>query len=122
MTDLETIAAALERLPPGGVAVLCTLMRVAGSAYRGPGARMLVLPDDTSVGAVSGGCLEKDLVAHAANVRAAPAPTHVAYDLTAGDDAPWGLNMGCRARLDLLLEPVSSAAPPAWLGAALAAA
>ncbi len=122
MTDLETVAAALERLPPGGVAVLCTLMRVEGSAYRGPGARMLVLPDDATVGAVSGGCLEHDLVAHAAKVRASLAATHIAYDLTAEDDAPWGLNMGCRARLDLLLEPLAAGTPPAWLAAALAAA
>jgi xanthine/CO dehydrogenase XdhC/CoxF family maturation factor len=121
MTDLETIAAALERLPSGGAAVLCTLMRVEGSAYRGPGARMLVLPDDTTVGAVSGGCLEKDLVAHAAKVRAAGVAAAVAYDLTAGDDAPWGLNMGCRARLDVLLEPLAAGAHPPWLVAALAA-
>jgi xanthine/CO dehydrogenase XdhC/CoxF family maturation factor len=83
---------------------------------------MLVLPDDTTVGAVSGGCLEKDLVAHAAKVRTSRSAAHVAYDLTAGDDAPWGLNMGCRARLDLLLEPVSGGPPPPWLAAALAAA
>jgi xanthine/CO dehydrogenase XdhC/CoxF family maturation factor len=121
VTDLETIAAALERLPRSGVAVLCTLMRVAGSAYRGAGARMLVLPDDTTVGAVSGGCLEKDLVAHAAKVRASGAATHVVYDLTADDDAPWGLNMGCRARLDLLLEPHTPGDPPSWLAAALEA-
>jgi len=122
MTDLEMIAAALGRLPAGGVAVLCTLMRVAGSAYRGAGARMLVLPDDGTVGAVSGGCLEKDLVAHAARVRSDGRACHVAYDLTAGDDAPWGLNMGCRAKLDLLLEPLAAGAPPAWLASALAAA
>jgi len=121
MTDLETIAAALERLPPGGVAVLCTLMRVEGSAYRGPGARMLVLPDDTTIGAVSGGCLEKDLVAHAATVRAELAAAPVTYDLTAEDDAPWGLNMGCRARLDLLLEPLAAGSPPPWLAAAIGA-
>lgn len=122
MTDLETIAAALGRLSEGGVAVLCTLMRVAGSAYRGAGARMLVLPDDSAVGAVSGGCLEKDLVAHAARVRAGDRAVPVAYDLTAGDDAPWGLNMGCRAKLDLLLEPVPAPYLPAWLGTALEAA
>jgi xanthine dehydrogenase accessory factor len=121
MTELDRLAAALERLPAGGVAVLASLLKVAGSAYRGPGARMLVLPDDTTLGAISGGCLEKDIVAHAAAVREARAPRLVFYDLTRDDDAPWGLNMGCAARLDVLLEPIAAGAMPDWLRAALAA-
>ena len=121
MTELDQLAAALERLAAGGVAVLASLLKVAGSAYRGPGARMLVLPDDTAVGAISGGCLEKDIVAHAARLRAARAPQLVSYDLTADDDAPWGLNMGCAAKLDVLLEPVEAGTIPDWLRAALAA-
>jgi xanthine/CO dehydrogenase XdhC/CoxF family maturation factor len=104
MTELETIAAALGPAG-GGVAVLATLLQVDGSAYRGPGARMVVRPDGGTVGAISGGCLEKDIQAHAESVRAAAAPKLVSYDLTRDDDAPWGLNMGCNARLDVLLEP-----------------
>ena len=104
MTELETIAAALGPAG-GGVAVLATLVQVDGSAYRGPGARMVVRPDGCSVGAISGGCLEKDIAAHAESVRTSAAPRLVQYDLTRDDDAPWGLNMGCQARLDVLLEP-----------------
>lgn len=104
MTELETIAAALGPAG-GGVAVLATLMQVDGSAYRGPGARMVVRPDGGSVGAISGGCLEKDIVAHAEAVRATLTPKLVSYDLTRDDDATWGLNMGCNARLEVLLEP-----------------
>ena len=115
MTELETLLAALE---PG--AVLATLMRVDGSAYRGPGARLLIKRDGTSVGAISGGCLEKDVVAHAEQVRAAGAPRLVSYDLTSDDDKPWGLNMGCNAVLDVLLEPCPAGAP-AWLGQLAAA-
>lgn len=104
MTELESIAAALGTAG-GGVAILATLMHVDGSAYRGPGARMLVLPDGRTCGAISGGCLEKDVVAHAAEVRSSLVPRSVAYDLTRDDDAPWGLNMGCNAKLEVLLEP-----------------
>lgn len=104
MTELETIAAALAT-SGGGVAVLATLMHVDGSAYRGPGARMVVHPDGSTVGAISGGCLEKDVVAHAERVRTEGTPRAVTWDLTRDDAAPWGLNMGCNAKLEVLLEP-----------------
>ena len=104
MTELESIAAALADTG-GGVAVLATLMQVDGSAYRGPGARMVVLPAGRTVGAISGGCLEKDIEAHAEAVRVSRRPKPVSYDLTRDDEAPWGLNMGCNAKLDVLLEP-----------------
>ncbi len=115
-SELERIAKALTTpsSPVGGgsgVPVLATLMSVAGSAYRGPGARMVVLGNDTTVGAISGGCLEKDVVAHAASARAAGRPSAVSYDLTGDDDAPWGLNMGCNAKLDVLLEPCERGVP-----------
>jgi xanthine dehydrogenase accessory factor len=117
VTELETLAAALAHR--GGGAVLATLVGVDGSAYRGPGARMLAFPDGTTVGAVSGGCLEKDIVAHAESVRANGKPTLVQWDLTHDDDAPWGLGMGCNARLEALLEPCP--AHPDWLAQLLEA-
>ena len=40
--------------------MLATVVRVVGSAYRRPGARMLLLSGGESVGVVSGGCLESD--------------------------------------------------------------
>lgn len=112
MTELETITAALAA--SGGGAVLATLVRVDGSAYRGPGARMVVLADGRAIGAISGGCLEQDVRAHAEQVRAAGRPRLVSYDLTRDDDAPWGLGMGCNARLDVLLEPCPGGVP-AWI-------
>lgn len=46
-------------------AVLVTVVKVEGSAYRQPGARMLILPDGQSVGMISGGCLEKHVIQRA---------------------------------------------------------
>lgn len=116
MTELERLAAALDgSSAAGGVPVLATLAAiVTGSSYREAGARMVVHPDDSSSGAISGGCLEKDVVAHAASVRTSLAPKRVAYDLTRDDDAPWGLAMGCAAKLSVLLEPCPGGAPE-WL-------
>ena len=112
MKELREIAAALADGPTAGTAVLVTLVRVSGSAYSGPGARMLVLPDGSIAGTFGAGCFEQDLVGHAERVRASGAPTTVAYDLTVDDDKPWGLGMGCRGKLDLLLEPVRMGTVP----------
>ena len=87
MTELESIAAALAT--GDGVSVLATLMHVDGSAYRGPGARMVVRADGTTIGAISGGCLEKDIIAHAGQVRAEGTARTILYDLTRDDATPW---------------------------------
>ena len=39
---------------------LATVVKVDGSSYRRPGARMLVTEDGEITGAISGGCLEGD--------------------------------------------------------------
>lgn len=46
-------------------AVLATVVRTEGSAYRKPGAMMLICADGRSVGMVSGGCLERHLIQRA---------------------------------------------------------
>jgi xanthine dehydrogenase accessory factor len=81
---------------------------------------MLIRKDGVSVGAISGGCLEKDVAAHAEQVRATAKPRLVTYDLTAEDDKPWGLGMGCNAMLDVLLEPLGAAVPEWLIGLARA--
>ena len=50
--------------------MLATLVRVEGSSYRRPGARLLVTADGRRIGAISGGCLEADLVERACGVLA----------------------------------------------------
>jgi xanthine dehydrogenase accessory factor len=116
MRELVEIIEALEHLPPhAGQAVLATLVKVAGSAYSGPGSRLLVLPDANVAGALGAGCFEKDLAGHAERIRSAGAPDLVTYDLTTDDDKPWGLGMGCHGKLDLLLELVPPGGPPEHL-------
>ena len=108
--DLLDIAAVRDRVRSDGPpSVLATVVKVTGSAYRGAGARLLVLGDDTLAGGVSGGCLEKDVVARAERLRKTGRAELVTYDLT--DDAPWGLGMRCGGRLQLLLEPLAAGFP-----------
>jgi xanthine/CO dehydrogenase XdhC/CoxF family maturation factor len=95
----------------GGSGVLASVVRAEGSTYRRPGARMLVLPDGHTVGVLSGGCLEGDLVEHARAVHATGEPALLRYDAAAGADVVWGLGLGCAGILELLLERVGAGSP-----------
>lgn len=87
--------------------MLGTVLGVEGSVYRGAGARMIVTTTAETIGAVSGGCLEADIVARAPDVLAAGRPELVRYDTRASDDVVLGLGLGCQGLIDLLLEPLS---------------
>ena len=96
--------AALQRREP---ALLATVIEVDGSTYRGAGARMVVRADGSTVGAVSGGCLEADIVARAMELMASGASDVVHYDTRASDDAVMGLGLGCQGVIDVRLESLA---------------
>jgi len=104
---LDTWSEASRR---GEAVVLATVVRVEGSAYRRPGARMLVTSAGQSAGIVSGGCLETDLAERAAEVLAGGAPRSVVYDMRSPDDLVWGLGAGCAGKVTVLLERISAGA------------
>ena len=111
MPELAAIATALGE--PGNLpAVLATLVRVEGSSYRRPGARLLVTADGRRIGAISGGCLEADLVERARGVLASGVAEAVTYDTTAENDLVWGVGLGCHGVVRVLLERID--APPTW--------
>ena len=49
--------------------VLATVVALDGSSYRRPGVCMLIREDDKMVGAVSGGCVEKEVSLKSSSVR-----------------------------------------------------
>ena len=105
MHELSTI---LERWREAGRdGVLATVVHVRGSAYRRPGARMLILEDGSRVGTISGGCLETDVVRkawwwtdHGATIRT--------FDNTR-EDAARDFGLGCNGVITVLLERVETA-------------
>ncbi len=110
MTTLPAIVDALSHAAASHEAVvLATVVRVVGSSYGGVGARMLVRVDGTTVGLVSGGCLESDLAEHARRVHTTGRAEVIAYDTRADDDAVWGLGLGCNGLIEVLLQPLSVA-------------
>jgi xanthine/CO dehydrogenase XdhC/CoxF family maturation factor len=116
-TSLELL---LEHAPTApGARVLATVVATAGSTYRKPGARMLIMSDGSYLGLLSGGCLEADLKLHAQQVLDDGVPRAVEYDMRGPDDILFGLGAGCEGAMRVLLEPADPGSPAA---AALAAA
>ena len=98
-------------LNAGSPAVLATVTRVEGSAYRRPGAKMLLDPDGGGAGSITAGCLEDEVRALAVDVLEAGEPRVETWDLT-GDDDVWGLGVGCNGVITVLLEPLSESYRP----------
>jgi xanthine dehydrogenase accessory factor len=57
----EIVGRVLNLASLGRRAALATVVDIAGSSYRRPGAKFLVEDDGRTLGGVSGGCLEADV-------------------------------------------------------------
>jgi len=115
--ELDRVLAALAGGQGGAAA---TVVAVAGSAYRRPGARAAYPAGGGGpVGTLAGGCVDADVAACAAEVASAGGrPRLVQLDLAAGD-GDWGWGAGCPGALEVFVEP---AGPLAAVAAEVAAA
>ena len=118
LDELTRAAARARAERPGVPLAVATLHGVDGSSYRQPGARLLVDAESRVLaGAVSGGCLEGDVAAHAPAVCASGLPLRLTYDLRDDLQTIWGFGAMCDGVAHLLLEPLGDGA---WLEAATA--
>jgi xanthine/CO dehydrogenase XdhC/CoxF family maturation factor len=108
LSELTQISTGIEELGDEEY-VLATVVAISGSTYRLPGAKQLLSLTRGSVGTVSGGCLDADLVRVAEEVIATGEARFISYDLTADDDEIWGFGLGCNGVTELLVEPPDSA-------------
>jgi xanthine/CO dehydrogenase XdhC/CoxF family maturation factor len=107
MKELKDIISAYDEAEKEGKqTALATVVHLEGSAYRRPGARMLVTEDGKLTGAISGGCLEGDALRKAQLVMVQKKPMLVTYDTTDEDDAKLGVGLGCNGIISILIEPV----------------
>ncbi|ARV62813.1 xanthine dehydrogenase [Nostocales cyanobacterium HT-58-2] len=88
----------------GQTAALATVVKVKGSTYRRPGARMLMTEDGCMTGSISGGCLEHDVFEHAKQVMVSGEPTLVKYDPEVAEEIIWSLGLGCNGAVHVLIE------------------
>ncbi|UII79602.1 XdhC family protein [Flagellimonas sp. CMM7] len=95
--ELKTIIQQYEkRRQLGDVAVLATVVALDGSSYRRPGVRMLIFENGDMVGAVSGGCVEKEVLRQAQSVFSNKVSKVMVYD--------GRYRLGCEGVLYILLE------------------
>jgi xanthine dehydrogenase accessory factor len=94
----------------GGTAGLATVVRTIASAPRSPGAAMVVSPDGTVAGSVSGGCVEAAVYELAGEVLQTGRPQLQRYGIT--DDDAFAVGLTCGGIIDVFAEPVSRASFP----------
>ena len=83
-------------------AVLCTLVGVEGGFSRSVGAQFAVRPDGSTVGDMTGGCLETALVAEAQDARATGQARSVRYGL----GSPYiDIRLPCGGGVDCFIDP-----------------
>jgi xanthine dehydrogenase accessory factor len=93
--------------------VVATVLRVEGSSYRRPGARMLVNMHGRVAGSISGGCLEKAVIAEAKRALLDGAPRVLAFDTSDQDDLALGASLGCQGKIWIGLEVLPANEP--WM-------
>lgn len=100
----EILKAYSEAKSAGKKTALATVVKVEGSSYRQPGARMLVTEDGLLTGAISGGCLEGDALRKALLSINQKQNKLVTYNTSNEDDAEVGLQLGCNGIVHILFE------------------
>ena len=97
-----------ELAATGQRAAMATVVRIDGSAYRRPGAKLLVEESGATRGGVSGGCLEADVREMAVTVMREGVSRLRHYETGDDDRTVWGLGLGCNGSVDIFVQPVTS--------------
>lgn len=77
--------------------VMASVVALDGSSYRKPGVRMLIIENGQMIGAVSGGCIEKEICLQAESVLKTGVSKIMTYD--------GRYRLGCEGVLYILIEP-----------------
>lgn len=111
MNEFRRIHAAAAQLEAEGHPyALATLVKVEGSSYRRPGARVVVGPDGATTGIISGGCLEREIGHHAGGVLRTGQSVVVQLAAARGEDL-FGTGAGCGGTVHVLIQRVDPGDP-----------
>ena len=109
MKEITAIIRAFDQAASIGLhAALATVVKVEGSSYRQPGARMLVTEDGILTGAISGGCLEGDALRKALLCIDQKRNKLITYDTSNEEDAEFGVQLGCNGIVHILFEHIDT--------------
>lgn len=89
---------------------LATVLETWGSAPRPVGSHMLVHADGRFAGSVSGGCVEGEVLAAAAQVIAGGAPRKLRFGVTA--EHAWEAGLPCGGEIAVFVQPVGESGFP----------
>lgn len=107
MKELIQILAQIKRLLNSNESfALATVVFVEGSAYRRPGARMLIDENGNWWGGISGGCLEGDLLKKAQLAMRQQTIKNITYDTREDDPFQLGIGLGCQGLIEIIIDPI----------------
>ena len=111
MKHWQETNAILDRLAEltaaGQDAAIACVVKISGSAYRRPGARFLIADDGSTLGGISGGCLEEDVRQSGLAVIEDGECRLLHYETGDDDEALWGLGLGCDGEVDIFVAPAT---------------
>lgn len=106
---LQILHKAGQLVDAGQKFALATVVKIGGSTYRRPGARMLISATGERWGALSGGCLEGEVAQQAIEVMDSGKPRLIPFNL-AEDDIVLGFGTGCNGIVHVLIQPLEPSA------------
>jgi xanthine dehydrogenase accessory factor len=106
MAENDKVLAAAQAWK-GAPLALATVVSTWGSAPRPRGSHMLVHADGRFEGSVSGGCVESDILATAAEVIAGAPFALKTYGVA--DASAWEVGLPCGGEISVLVQPVTAA-------------
>jgi xanthine dehydrogenase accessory factor len=95
--DIYDIVAEIDA-NAGAPLALATLVKTEGSSYRRAGARLAIFPGGHTVGSLSGGCIEEEIAARAAEVIQSGEPVVAEFDTRR--------RFGCHGKIYILIERI----------------
>lgn len=106
MSEMKNIIKSINQWQADGQKVaMATVVSIKGSAYRRPGARMVICEDGQSIGMLGGGCFDADVKEIALQVLKTGKPQLHLYNLM--DVDVWDLGLGCNGSVFILIESLS---------------
>jgi xanthine/CO dehydrogenase XdhC/CoxF family maturation factor len=89
----------------GKKVALATVIETWGSAPQPVGSQLVVDSDGNFMGAVSGGCVEGDVITQA--IDAIASGNHKTLQFGVADETAWRVGLACGGKIRIFVEPVA---------------
>jgi len=104
--DPFLLATAIDWLAEGSGVAVATVIQTWGSAPQAPGSQLLIDAEGNFLGSVSGGCVEAEIVAQAADVIATATPKQLEFGVE--DHTAWKVGLACGGSIRVFVEPLEA--------------